>query len=147
MENRQKATFLNKRNLFTGITLLNGIACLFIVNWFSPLPELLSTNKVMTGFILVAFMIYGYFIRKAAKELKQSDSSLVLGMTKYAYVIFIQLSMLVVVFASYFLGEVYMLLFVPLHAILYFIEKQYPNAFALNDVSIEKASCNHKILG
>jgi hypothetical protein len=141
MENLQVKTFINKRNkrnLFLGITLLNGIACLFIVNWFSPLPEFFSTNKVMTGFIWVAVLVYGYFIRKALKELKQNDNYLVLGMTQYAYVLFMQFCMLVVVVASYFLGEVYTLLFVPLHAILYFIEKQYPNAFTLNKLSIEK---------
>ena len=152
MENVQAKTVIdkrNKRNLFTGITLLNGIACLFIVNRFSPLHLDFDdyADKVMTAFILLVVLVYGYFIRKAAKALKQNDNSLVLGMTKYAYVIFIQLSMLVVVFASYFLGEAYMLLFVPLHAIVYFIERQYPNAFALNDSAIEKISCNHKILG
>ena len=105
MENLQVKTVINKRNLFLGITLLNGIACLFIVNWFSPLPEFFGTNKVMTGFILVSFMVYGYFIRKALKELKQNDNSLVLGMTQYAYVLFMQFCMLVVVVASYFLGE------------------------------------------
>jgi len=146
MENLQAKTVINKRNnrnkrkLFLGITLLNGIACLFIVNWFSPLHLDFDdyADKVMTAFILLVVLVYGYFIRKAAKELKQNDDYLVLGMTKYAYVLFMQLSMLVVVSASYFLGEVYTLLFVPLHAILYFIEKQYPNAFTLNKLSIEK---------
>ena len=140
MENLQAKTVINKRRLFLGITLLNGIACLFIVNRFSPLHLDFDdyANKVMTAFILLVVLVYGYFIRKAAKELKQNNNSLVLGMTKYAYVLFMQWSMLVVVVASYFLGEVYMLSFVPLHAILYFIEKQYPTAFILNYFSIEK---------
>ena len=143
MENLPAKTIINKRNkrkLFLSIILLNGTACLFIVNWFSPLHIESDdyANKVLTAFILLVVLVYGYFIRKAAKEFKKNDNSLVLGMTKYAYVLFIQWSILIVASADYFLGEIYMLLFLPLHAILYFIEKCYPNAFTLNDLSIEK---------
>ena len=149
MENRQKAKLLNKRNLFTGIAVLNGVVCFFIINRFSPVHVDIDVfaNQVMTAFVLSVAFVYGCFTYESLKKLKHDDSALVMGITKQAYMFFMQLSMLAVVVASYFLGEVYMLSFLPLHVIIYVIEKRYPHAFAFDDLASEKTSCNHKIVG